>query len=186
VLYLSDTLARPISWSPDGRTIFMVAAIAGQPDIYALPVSDKAAPKAIVASSFAEWDPVCSPDGRWLAYTSNESGQNEVYVIPLGRPGGKRQVSLDDGDRPRWRRDGREIFYLDDDDNIVAVQVDGSGDSFVIGAAQHLFEVRGKRPGRVYDVSGDGQTFLVNWDMNEFQISIATLVINWDQELKKQ
>ena len=65
-------------------------------------------------------------------------------------------------------------------------QVDGSGGSFRIGQVSHLFNIRGQRPGRVYDVSGDGQTFLVNASTSDVRVPTATLVINWDAEIERR
>jgi serine/threonine protein kinase len=186
LLLATDTLVRPTRWSADGRYLMLEADAAGQADVWALPLAGGDGPDRLLTSSFWEYDAAISPDGRWLAYTSNESGQDEVYVIPFGRRGGKWQVSLDDGDRPRWRADAKEVFYLDADDNIVVAQVDGTGDSFRIGEVKHLFAIRGQRPGKVFDVSGDGSTFLVNAMTAEARVSTATLVINWDEELKKR
>ena len=70
-------------------------------------------PRPWLATRFNETNPQFSPDGRWLAYTSDESGKTEVYVRPFPGPGQKRLVSSEGGTEPRWRGDGREIFYRD-------------------------------------------------------------------------
>jgi serine/threonine protein kinase/Tol biopolymer transport system component len=156
------------------------------PDIYALALLDTTEARPIVATSFGEWDPAPSPDGRWLAYTSEESGDEQVYVVPFEGGGGKWQVSINQGDRPRWRSDGKELYYLDNSDHIMVAQVDGSGSSFRIGKVSKLFEISGSRPGKVFDVSGDGQTFLVNSRTSDAILSKATLVTNWDAEIKER
>ena len=104
-----------------------------------------------------------SPDGRWVAYVSDESGRNEVYVAPFPGPGGKWQISTAGGTYPRWRRDGTEIFYVSPDSKLMSAAVNGKGLSFEVGAVTPLFEthlVTGSR--YAYDVSADGQRFLIN------------------------
>jgi len=80
-----------------------------------------------------------SPDGRWLAYGSEEPQRSEVYVSPFLRPGGKRQISTNGGIKPRWRQDGKEIFYLSPDGRLMATEVRISGESVEVGATHALF-----------------------------------------------
>jgi Tol biopolymer transport system component len=171
----------PTSVSPDGRLLLYATGQAGQPpDIWILPLSGNGRPHALLQTPFAEFDASFSPDGRWIAYTSNESGPNGVYVAPFPGPGGKRQLATAGGSEPRWRRDGREIYYIDVDERLTAVAVDGRGEGFEIGAAQPLFTIRrGADPfGRVYDVSPDGQRILVNTAEEQTSAPI-TVVVNW-------
>ncbi len=107
-------------------------------------------------------DPQLSPDGRWVAYASNESGRYEVYVRPFPGGGEPAQVSNAGGAAPRWRRDGRELFYLTlpPDQSVVAVPVGVEGGAFKAGAPAPLFKV--ELSGNDYDVSADGQRFLIN------------------------
>ncbi|MGH9580686.1 MAG: hypothetical protein ACRD2R_06820, partial [Terriglobales bacterium] len=87
--------------------------------------------------------------------------------------------------RPRWRRDGREIFYLSPDNKLVAVEVSSRGDTFEVGAAKALFETRPMRGGTAYDVTSDGQRFLVNTHVEAQASAPLTLVINWPAGVKK-
>jgi hypothetical protein len=125
-----------------------------------------------------------SPDGRWVTYQSDESGVNEVYVAPFPGPGRKWQVSTAGGRLPRWRSDGAEIFYLDPDNRLMAVAVNGKGDTFEIGPTQPLFEFRPAGAGYRYDVTADGQRFLINAFPEQAPEPI-TVVINWTAGLKK-
>jgi hypothetical protein len=97
------------------------------------------------------------------AYASDESGRYEVYVQSFPGGGGKRQVSTGGGNNPRWRRDGRELFYHAGDGKLMAVPV-RSGESLEAGAAVPLFEFRSATVGgnAAYAVTGDGQRFLIN------------------------
>jgi eukaryotic-like serine/threonine-protein kinase len=107
-----------------------------------------------------------SPDGKWVAYASNESGDWEIYVTTFPGAQGKWQVSRGGGTQPRWRGDGREIYYIDPKGVLTAVSVSGEG-TFSVGAPQPLFPIRGRVPISStdlfnYDVTKDGKRFLVN------------------------
>lgn len=84
------------------------------------------------------------------------------------------------------RGDGREIFYLALDIKLVAVEVSARGDTFEVGAGKALFETRPSTPGNVYDVTRDGQRFLVNTAVQAQSSSPLTLVVNWTADLKKK
>jgi Tol biopolymer transport system component len=86
--------------------------------------------------------PAFSPDGKWVAYNSDESGRNEIYVAPFPGPGGKRQISSAGGVHPRWRGDGKELFYLAANNRLMAAEVDSAAASFEVGAMRDLFEAR--------------------------------------------
>jgi Tol biopolymer transport system component len=136
-------------------------------------------------TSFSESVAAFSPDNRWVAYASDESGRNEVYVAPFPGPGGKWQVSTAGGNWPRWRRDGREIFYMAPDNRLMVATVDGQGSGFQISAVQALFETRARINQRaMYDVTPDGQSFLIN-TIVEQAVQPITLVVNWPALLKK-
>lgn len=79
-----------------------------------------------------------SPDGKWLAYASNETGKWEIYVTSFPTPHGKWQVSVGGGEQPRWRGDGRELFYLSTDSRVMAVPVT-TGANFDSGRPVALF-----------------------------------------------
>ena len=109
----------------------------------------------------AQFEPQLSPDGRWLAYQSDESGRLEVLVRPYPDvQSGRWQVSTAGGSLPRWRHDGRELFFLDG--TALAAMPVPSGPAFTVGAARRLFDVTpfGTRLGADYDVSPDGRQFL--------------------------
>jgi len=107
-----------------------------------------------------------------------------VYVAPFPGMGSKWQISVDPGGtRPQWRKDGRELFYLNNNDDLMAAAVDGSGTSFKIGKVTKLFATTPQRPGNLYVPFGDGQKFIVNTNITPTDISTITLVENWDLEL---
>src|SRR3984893_13048992 len=101
-----------------------------------------------------------SPDGRWVTFISEEAQRGEVYVSPFARPGGKRQISTNGGIKPRWKRDGKEIFYLSPDGQLMATEVRISGETVEVGATRTLFSGMTTANGYGYDVSPDGQRIL--------------------------
>lgn len=122
-----------------------------------------------------------------MAYSSSESGRYEVYVTPFPGPGGKWQVSTAGGDWPRWRRDGKEIFYLaPGGTRLMAAAVNGGASAFEVGAVRELFNTRGVASNAwTYDISPDGQRFLVNTLAEEATSAPITFVVNWPALLKK-
>lgn len=108
-----------------------------------------------------------------------------MFVTPFPGPGEPRQLSTEGGLQPRWRRDGKEIFYISVAGRLMAAPVALSADRVDVGAAQPLFEV--SRTGiqkSIYDVSSDGQRFLVNIADVQGQTNPITLIVNWTAGLK--
>ena len=184
----------PGSWSADGRLlVYSTGTALSQTgsDIWVIPLSGERRPRPLLHTPFNEGQPHISPDGRWLAYRSNESGRYEIYVTPFAGEGGKWQVSTAGGEDARWRRDGRELFYLAGN-TIMAAEVDGSGSVFKVGVVRSLFDVRRRTAGysalgtgSVYDVTPDGQRFLVNV-VDDEQVTPApiTVITNWTATLR--
>ena len=197
---LADGLDKhPHDWSPDGRFIlFVVSAPKTGFDLWVLPLFGDRKPFPFTQTRFNEGLGQFSPDGRWIAYASNESGRDEVYVAPFqgrapdaaaarGASDGKWQVSTAGGSAPRWRGDGKEIFYLGGSalNKLMAAAVNGQGSAFEVGAVRPLFDTRPRWPRWVYVVSPDGQRFLVNTLVEEAAAAPITLVVNWPALLKK-
>ena len=112
--------------------------------------------------TFSEGTAQFSPDGRWIAYISDESQRGEVYVARFPGGAGKRQISIAGGDLPRWRRDGKEIFYIGPDEMLMSAAVTVKGDALEVGEVKPPFgPVATLGANFVYDVSDDGQRFLI-------------------------
>ena len=134
-----------------------------------------------------------SPNGRYIAYQLDESGRYEIYVGPFPRvDNGRWQVSMAGGTRPVWARNGRELFYLDASNTLSAVPVSTSGPTISIGIPAKLFDTTyvQPNPARHFDVSADGQQFLMlkaiaTGDPNATPVSIV-LVEHWFEELKQR
>ena len=130
-----------------------------------------------------------SPDGRWMAFSSDQSGRREVYVIGFPQPGTPRQVSLAGGTQPRWRRDGKELFFLSADSKLMAVGVDTSKCDITFGRPEPLFDAPMRRwlnwDETEYDVSPDGQRFLINAVREEHPAPL-TVILNWPKLIGRQ
>jgi Tol biopolymer transport system component len=132
-----------------------------------------------------------SPDGKWLAYTSNESGAYEVSVQSFPDPSrGKWPISTKGGNAPRWRRDGRELYFVDTEQRLMAVSINSDRD-FRPGNSTPLFLLNSLSPGAAfgYDAAADGQTFLLPMTAsNAAQDSRIPLTVttNWTSLLKKK
>jgi serine/threonine protein kinase/Tol biopolymer transport system component len=130
-----------------------------------------------------------SPDGRWMAYASNETGSMEIYVSPFPSVNGKWQVSSAGGQEPRWRQDGKELFYLSAEGKMMAAAVT-AGTSFEAGSPVSLFQTHPRQPVSAsdvfsYDVSGDGQRFLILSKVDEANPAPLSVLLNWASEMEK-
>jgi serine/threonine protein kinase/Tol biopolymer transport system component len=187
-----------LDWSSDGR--FLLYANQDprtQSDLWALPLTGDAKPVPIVHTAFDETQGQFSPDGRWVAYTSNQSGsRDEVYVVPFPEAGGKWQVSTEGGSQPRWRRDGKELFYVAADAKLMAVPISVAPQSRALTAGTpvalfptHLargagISLTGYGSRALYEVTADGR-FLMNVHIDVDHPAPITIVQNWVAALKK-
>ncbi|MEO8097575.1 MAG: protein kinase [Acidobacteriota bacterium] len=144
----------------------------------------KVEPKVFLQTPFNELRAQFSPDGQLVAYQSNESGVTQVYAAPFPGPGGKRQISADGGGLPRWRRDGKEIFYVTQDGQLMAAEVAVRNGTLEVGKVQKLFDGIIMSRGITYDVAADGQKFLVVDDGVSASRPL-TLLQNWTAALRK-
>jgi dipeptidyl aminopeptidase/acylaminoacyl peptidase len=120
-----------------------------------------------------------SPDGRFVAYVSNESGNDEVYVARFDNPREKWRISTAGGSQPRWRRDGKELFYLSADKNLMSVPIK-AGENFESDTPLKLFQVELL----IYDVTPDGQRFLIGTAAGT-QVLPFIVTLNWTSDLKR-
>jgi serine/threonine protein kinase len=183
-------IQEPTDWSLDGRfLLYDLQRSVYQHDLWILPVSPPQPPRPFVASPANDHQGQFSPDVRWIAYTSDESGAPEVYVRRFPDGGGKWHVSTEGGAQPRWRRDGKELFYLAPGGRLMAANVISSGSTFATAAPRVLFdtgittsvvETRNQ-----YLVTRDGQRFLLNISAEDENSAPITVVLNWDSPLTK-
>jgi hypothetical protein len=202
LLYADNLEKIPTSWSADGKFLLYLtggsrSAVGREGgDLWALPLTperpgDPLKPFLILQAPFTlSFDAQFSPDSRWIAYVSSESQRNEIYVTPfpppVTGPGGKRQVSTAGGFLPRWRQDGKEIFYMGPDRRLMAAEIEAKGGTLEVGQVRLLFSAIGTTQGNpLYDASMDGQHFLLRTFPEQKTGDPLTLVQNWTAGLKK-
>lgn len=185
VLLTTEQTKSATDWSRDGRVLlFRSLDPQSSWDIWAMPMHGDRKPFAVVRTRFEERDARFSPDGKWIAYQSNESGQFEIYVQPFQSAGARRRISTDGGVQPQWSRDGRELFYLALDRQLVAVPVDPSPSGTTLNPRTpvplFLANVGGLQdiPLNLYLVSPDSQRFLLDTIVEEAASPIV-VVVNW-------
>jgi dipeptidyl aminopeptidase/acylaminoacyl peptidase len=189
LLLESSVQQRFPDWSPDGRFLLYtdgpVAQGNGKAHLAALPITGERKPFPITQSPFNELEGRFSPDGRLIAYISDESGRDEIYVQAFPQAVERWQVSTGGGDFPQWRRDGKELFYLSPDNQLMSVVVE-TRPVFAFSVPRPLFRPA-TRPGRLsrYDVAADGQRFLFTVPEREAPGPPISVVFNWLPESKR-
>ena len=182
-LYASSENKYASSWSADGR--FILFSTDKQDGIWLLPLEGAGQHNAVplLQSQASERSAVFSPDSHWIAYVSSESGQPDVYAqrfsFPLSNSssGAKVLISRSGGTSPRWRADGKELFYRAADGNLMSVSL--TTDTVLRpGIAKRLFSCD-----RLWEVTGDGNRFLVNVPVEQ-GVPPFTVVLNWQSALK--
>jgi eukaryotic-like serine/threonine-protein kinase len=189
--------ATPLAWSPDGR--FLVYSSPSdddadgfqRSDLWLLPWFSDRKPLPYLQTPFKQPQGQVSPDGRWMAYVSNESGSNEVYVRPFPSGEGKWQISVAGGSEPTWRRDGKELFYLAANQDLMAVSVkagvipDAGSPTRLFRTAMSSGLINTVYTRNQYTVTADGQRFLINQGAATGTRSPVTVVLNWTAALKR-
>jgi eukaryotic-like serine/threonine-protein kinase len=170
-------------WSADGRSLLLgiQEGTTAVNNLWTLSLGDRQL-HLFLKSAFNKTEARFSPDGRWIAYTSDESGTSQVYVQSFPDARFRTQLSISGGSQPRWRRDGRELFYLATDRRVMGVEV-RSVPRFTAGATVGLFEL--PNPGSDYDVNASGQRILITRGVREMAPSPIHVLLNWTAGLKK-
>jgi Tol biopolymer transport system component len=180
----------PTDWSRDGRyVIYEMAKATGNNEVWALPTFGERKPFPFLQAQFNQFGGRLSPDGRWLAYASDESGRPEVYVQTFPEHGGKWQISTNGGMDPRWRGDGKELFYLSADQRLMTVSI-VTTPAFEADVPKPLFPVQVMFPGlglrTHYDVTADGQRFLLVSPLGSETLAGTQVVLNWTAEARRK
>ena len=173
-LVLKKSVGGP-DFSRDGKFV----AFTSGPELWVLPLSTGAEPYPLLRTEFSEGDPAISPDGRWMAYHSNETGAPQIYVQAFPGGGSKVRISQTGGTEPRWRGDGRELFFLAPGGMLMVAEVD-TARAFRASAPKPLFQTGIPPSGNnhPYVVTKDGQRFLVASKFDS-EVSQMTVVLNW-------
>ncbi len=177
-------------WGHDGRTILFDEFTPGMNrGLFAVNVNDRK-PSTVVDTIHSEGYGALSPDGKWIAYQSDETGINEVVVqaFEAGVSLATRKiytVSHGGGGLPRWRRDGRELYFMTQPGKVFAVKVHPNGNEFANDPPQELFHTRPTpKSWNLYDVSPDGERFVVNTPMDWPSGSKIVVITSWLKELQ--
>jgi len=182
---LQDSLDKaPNDWSRDGKYIIYTRGA----DLWTGTVPELKSSQLLKAPSVIR-NGQFSPDGKWVAYASNETGKWEIYVTSFPDARGKWQVSTGGGEQPRWRSDGKELFYLSSDYKMMAAPVT-MGANFDAGVPAALFQATPRQPVSTndqfaYDVSRDGQRFLIITQVKQTETAPMSIILNWTAKLKK-
>ena len=187
ILLEAEGFQSPSSWSPDGKHLLYYNNVDAETgwDVFVLPLDGESEPRPFVKTPFVELRSRFSPNGRWVAYESNESGRYEVYVLAFPGPGGKWQISTAGGREPQWGPDGRELFYLSPERQMMRVEVD-TEEGFEAGIPEPLF-IANLRPvvtNNRYLVGLDGQRFLLLNSVIQDSTPPTSVVVNWTAELE--
>jgi eukaryotic-like serine/threonine-protein kinase len=189
-LVKSSLVKHPNDWSADGKyVIYDEHTATARQDLWIVPMEGSHTPIPFLTSPADETSAAFSPDGKWIAYSSDESGRRDVYVrgfAPDRNPAaavGQWTISVNGGDKPRWSRDGKELFYIATDGKMMAVPIKG-GLAFEPGVPIPLFDTRatGFMP---YDVAPDGRFLINTMPADATSRSSITVVVNWFASLDK-
>jgi len=181
------------NWTPDGKFLILTERLirTGGQRVALLPVASKDGATSLLEVQDANVDQgQVSADGRWIAYRSDESGKSEIYITSFPNPKGKLQVSIAGGVTPRWRHDGKELYFLAPDRKLMAVELKETGGSLQVASTRPLFEMfqtmyLTAAGVNQYDVTRDGSRFVVDSVITDETSSPLNLVVNWTAELKK-
>ena len=183
----------PRAWTPDGRfIIFARRGVKTRLDLYALPMFGERKEYLLIDSAFDEYQMQISPDGRWLAYVTDETGDYEIYVQSISSDGKlgveKKRISTNGGRLPVWRRDGSELFLVTPDGTLMSSSVKTGGAEFQFAAPRPLFKTRMLtwfNNWHEYDVSPDGQRFLIGTLIGDTKMPPPTVILNWTADTKR-
>jgi eukaryotic-like serine/threonine-protein kinase len=178
----------PENWLRDGQTLLVLGRDPAKDTQNVLAVPVKGGHAEPLLSGFRFDEPQVSPDGRWLTYVSRESGQDEVYLEPFRREGTRVRVSPAGGGQPKWRGDGRELFFTTPTNHLMTVAVRTEGDRVDVSLPTDLFEIRGLEGTGTddYAPSADGQRFLVKQSVQQERKPQLQIVTNWTSLLHTQ
>jgi Tol biopolymer transport system component len=181
-IWTGSTEATPVSWSPDGRVLLYVSDGGAAGDLWALALDREPKSVPLAPGSVRAGHSQFSPDGRWIAYAAENGDSRDVYVQSYPSTGQRWVVSINGGDQPRWRADGRELIYLSEHRFFMAVDIE-TQPTFRAGVPHRLFETRvAWRPNPAmfqYVISRDASRLLVDVIKGPEQSAPLNVIVNW-------
>jgi len=177
-------------WSLDGRYVSFTSS--GDPktknDLWILPMFGDRIPIPFLQTEFNEGQGSFSPDSRWIVYSSDETGKNEIYARRVDGTGGKIQITTNGGRRPQWRSDPRKIYYSSLDRKLQVAYVAVTPASLSVDSIRALFDYESRSivGNTVSDVSYDGKQVAAIFTESKQTAAPITLIVNWEEELKKK
>jgi len=188
-LHPSEDDERPQSWSPDGKYLVFdrrPTSRQGMSEIQIYPFDGDHKTYSLLNAAYANSDGQVSPDGHWIAFVTSQTSRSEVYISNFPKPTGKWQISSTGGQTPRWRRDGKVLFYATQDGMLMAVEVTPGKGDLAVGASKPISQkpvaLRGWNA--IYDVSPDGQRFAAARVKKGSLHAPLTLLSNWTHALR--
>lgn len=181
----SDGYDLPDHVSPDGKYLVFTRRSGTTADLWLIPLAGERKPVAYLQTSFNEFSGNVSPNNQWIAYTSDESGRFEIYVSTFPHAGGKWQISNGGGREPMWSPNGKELFYISLDNDLMSTSVTAAASSIQPGVPRKLFP-SSPAPGRkTYAIGNNGQ-LMVNGFVNEKSASQPlSFTINWPATVRR-
>ncbi len=178
-------IQRADDWSPDGRSLLYFSAQADSGSgLWVFSMEGEAKPRRLVpVSEPTDLQAQFSPDGRWIAYSAPEAGRSEVFVTSFPESGERVRVSVSGGSTPRWKRDGRELYFVSAANEMVATGIE-LGPSVRVGASRPLFRMN-PAGWQDYDVTADGQRFLIVVNMPAPDADAISVTVNWSSLLRR-
>lgn len=187
VVFADPAVKFTTSWSPDGKYVLfdrIDPQSKGKTAIWVLPMFGDHKAYPLITTDFNNTYSEFSPDGQWVAYDSNESGKDEIYAVAFPNATARFQISTSGGANVQWRADGKELYYTDPDNRIMAVDVASKGETLQIGTPHALWQPRLVPVNPPYAATADGKRFLAN-ELPLQSTSHMTVVLNWNADLKK-
>jgi len=189
LLYKSANDKQINDWSSDGKFLLFPRGGIPRPEaMYGCCRSVKPEPRPLLQTKADEWESRFSPDVRWVAYMSNESGQNQIYVQSFPDAAIRVPISREGGTNPRWHPQGKELFFIGRDNALMSVEVQTDASGLRAGPPKTLFTLPMLGPAPVvagYDLSSDGERFLMNLQVPGSTADHIAVVLNWLADVKR-
>jgi hypothetical protein len=175
-------------WTPDSKSLVLEdrSVATGRTRLLLLPLDDGKEPTVLLeVPSASVYSAQISWDGHWLAYFSDESGKNEIYISPFPKPLGRLQISVAGGKNPRWRRDGKALYYVAPDGKLTAAELKEVNGSLQVVSLRTLWQTKITWFNDSFDVSPDASKFVLDTMSTDETPAPLSLVTNWTSELKR-